>query len=277
MIKHILPVVLLISLPARADEPLPPGAAAVVNGEAVPLAELQQLLLRRHGAGALQELILKRLIDQEAGRTGVEVAEAEIKARYEVAQAELRKQAAAEITLAQALQSQGISEAEFREQVVTRLTLEKLAVLDGLCAAWARLSLLVAADEEKAQALQARLKAGEDFAALARKESMHASAARGGDLGPCFRGELPPELEPAAFSLPAGSVTGIVRTPLGFVIARVEERQEANPRGYAALRKEVDGKLAQEPPGEEMLSRFIGRLKRGAKIQAMPLAPAAAP
>ena len=97
-------------VPSLADA-LPPDAAAVVNGEPVPMAELQETLLKRHGRSVLQELVLRKLIDQEALKTGVTVSEAEVQRRYAEALEELKKQFAAEVSLAGMLQAQGVSEA----------------------------------------------------------------------------------------------------------------------------------------------------------------------
>ena len=274
MLKPMLAALLLLALPSLADD-LPPDAAAVVNGEAVPLAELQKTLVRRHGQAVLQELVLRKLIDQEALRAGVTVRETEVQRRYAEALAELKKQFAAEVSLAGMLQAQGVSEAEFHDQVVVRLTLEKLAIRDLLCGTWARPRALFSSTEEKARALLDRLKAGEDFGALAKAESVDAgSAAREGDLGIRFRGELPAELEVPAFSLPVGTLSGVIRTPMGFGILKPEARQEAHPRPYPEIRGEVEARLEKDPPSQEDLERFLGRLRRAAAIRTHPDLPA---
>jgi parvulin-like peptidyl-prolyl isomerase len=75
----------------------------------------------------------------------------------------------------------------------------------------------------RAQAVLTSLKAGTDFATLARKFSEDASSASsGGDIG-CFeRGVMVPEFDGVAFALKVGETSGVVRTPFGFhVIQRV--------------------------------------------------------
>lgn len=265
--RRLAPLLLLASVSAE-EPPLPPGAAAVVNGEAVPMADLQSLLLKRHGAEALQELVLKRIVDQEARRNGIEVGDAEIARRGEEARAEVKKQyPEGNVSLEDLLKAQGISEGDFREQVVARLTLEKLVIRDLLCGDWARLRLLTSSTEEKATEMLEKLKAGADFGELARKESTDRCAARDGDFGVCFRGEIPPELEAAAFPLGPGGLTGVVQTPAGFVIARVEERQQPKPRTWAEIRPEVESRLAGSPPPQEQVQRLLGRLQRAAKVR----------
>ena len=280
MLKRLLlPIVLipaLAALPVGAapeapkDPPLPPEAAAVVNGEVLPLADLNQLMLKRHGAEILREMILKRLVDQEARRAGIEVTEPEIARRRGEATAELKKQVATEVTLESVLKAQGISEADFRDQVVARLTVEKLAVRDELCGAWVRLSVVRSSTPEKAQDLLAKLKGGADFAALATKESTDSSAAHGGDLGICFPGEVPPELEAAVSALGPGAVTEVVPSKVGYLIARVDARQAARPCPYAEICDEVVRRLEKSPPDQDVIERYLARLRRAARIQARP-------
>jgi parvulin-like peptidyl-prolyl isomerase len=274
MLKPMRAALLLLVLPALAD-PLPPDAAAVVNGETVPMAELHKTLMKRHGQAVLQELVLRKLIDQEALRAGVTVSEREVQRRYAEALDELKKQFAAEVSLAAMLQAQGVAEAEFHDQVVVRLTLEKLVIRDLLCGAWARPRALFSSTEEKARAMLDKLKAGEDFCALAKAESVDpGSAAREGDLGIRFRGELPAELEEPAFSLPVGTLSGVIRTPMGFGILKIEARQEARPRPYPEIRGEVETRLEKDPPSQDDLERFLGRLRRAATLQTHPDLPA---
>lgn len=75
----------------------------------------------------------------------------------------------------------------------------------------------------RAQAVLTSLKAGTDFATLARKFSEEAgSASSGGDIGCFARGVLVSEFEDVAFALKVGETSGVVRTPFGFhVIQRV--------------------------------------------------------
>lgn len=78
---------------------------------------------------------------------------------------------------------------------------------------------------KKAQDLQARLKAGEDFAELAREYSEDpGSGSQGGDLGFFSRGTMVPEFEEAAFSLQLGEISDLVQTQYGIHIIRTEEK-----------------------------------------------------
>lgn len=73
------------------------------------------------------------------------------------------------------------------------------------------------------------LKAGADFAELARRHSQDpASAVEGGDLGLVRRGIFYPEFEQAAFALSVNEISSVVESPVGFhIIQLVERRGEA--------------------------------------------------
>lgn len=73
----------------------------------------------------------------------------------------------------------------------------------------------------------ARIRAGEDFAELARTFSQdRGSGAAGGDLGEFGRGEMVRPFEEAAFALEPGEVSDLVETPFGLHIIRVDQRAE---------------------------------------------------
>ncbi len=79
---------------------------------------------------------------------------------------------------------------------------------------------------ELAEALLDSLKAGADFATLAKKYSDDpGSASQGGDLGFVKRGMFYPEFEAAAFSLNVNEISDVVESPVGFHIIQLLERR----------------------------------------------------
>ncbi len=96
----------------------------------------------------------------------------------------------------------------------------------------------------KAQELLKRLKAGEDFAALATKESDDTgSGANGGDLSFFKRGQMVPSFDQAAFSLPVGELSEPVKSQFGYHIIKVEARQV---KSFDEVKDELEKRLKPE-------------------------------
>ncbi|NOZ05184.1 MAG: hypothetical protein GXP41_02360 [Chloroflexi bacterium] len=78
--------------------------------------------------------------------------------------------------------------------------------------------------KEEALDILAQLKAGGDFAALAKEKSLDVvSREKGGDLGFFPAGIMTPAFEKAAFALKPNEISGVVQTPFGFHIIQVLE------------------------------------------------------
>ena len=82
-----------------------------------------------------------------------------------------------------------------------------------------------AAALERARQVREEIVGGEDFAAVAERESAdEGSAAQGGDLGVFQQGQMTPAFDQAVFSAPVGQVTEPVETPFGYHLIEVMER-----------------------------------------------------
>ena len=108
----------------------------------------------------------------------------------------------------------------------------------------ARHILVAGTDAEskaKAEKILADIKAGGDFASLAKEHSADKSNAdKGGDLGFFTRGKMVPEFETAAFTLAkAGDVSGVVETKFGFHIIQLQEKKSAGVRPYDEVRADL--------------------------------------
>lgn len=96
-----------------------------------------------------------------------------------------------------------------------------------------------AAALSKAISITERLRAGEDFAALAAQYSDDTgSAQQGGDLGFFPRGQMVAEFEDAAFSLPIGQISDPVKSQFGYHIIEVLETQPGSPNFAAWLQEQ---------------------------------------
>ena len=102
----------------------------------------------------------------------------------------------------------------------------------------------VDAARKKIEDIAQQLKAGANFADLAKKYSQDpGSAQNGGLLPPLTKGRTVPEFEQAAFSTPVGQTTGIIHTSYGFHIIHVEARQQARLKPLDEVKPEIETAL----------------------------------
>ena len=84
-----------------------------------------------------------------------------------------------------------------------------------------RASHILVKTENEANGLLGQIKAGKDFAELAKLHSECPSGKQGGDLGFFTRGRMVKEFEDAAFSMETGQVSEPVRTRFGYHLIKV--------------------------------------------------------
>jgi parvulin-like peptidyl-prolyl isomerase len=118
---------------------------------------------------------------------------------------------------------------------------------------------------QRAEALLARAKKGEDFAKLARENSMDDSASKGGDLGYATKEALGPEFGAAAFSLPIGGIT-MVKSQYGYHVIKVTDKRK---EGLSTL-DEIKDKLFDFLKGQKSqaeVTKLLNQLRDQAKIE----------
>ena len=99
----------------------------------------------------------------------------------------------------------------------------------------------VDAAKAKAEDVGKQLKAGADFAELAKKNSDDPGSAQNGGLLPALKkGQTVPEFEQAAFNTPKGQTTGVIRTNYGFHIIRVEDKQSARLKPLDEVKAQIE-------------------------------------
>jgi peptidyl-prolyl cis-trans isomerase C len=87
---------------------------------------------------------------------------------------------------------------------------------------------ILVATEEQAKKLIAEIKAGADFATVAKSNSTDPGAAQGGDLGFFKATDMLPEFSAAAFALKPGDITEApVQTRYGWHVIKLEERRNS--------------------------------------------------
>jgi peptidyl-prolyl cis-trans isomerase D len=109
-----------------------------------------------------------------------------------------------------------------------------------------------AAARAKADAAVKRLKAGADFAALARAESDDpGSKESGGDLGSFARGRMVKEFEDVAFSAAEGEIAGPVKTPFGFHVIQVTGKSAERVQPLFEVASSIRARIEEQRASDE--------------------------
>ncbi|MNI10134.1 Foldase protein PrsA precursor [compost metagenome] len=237
---------------------------AKVNDVAISKNQLYDTLVATGGQQALQKLIDKELISQEAKKANIQITDAEKEAEL----ATVKKQFSTEEEFAQALAYYGLTLESMKEDMTTQLQIQKIlepqvtitddsikqyydANLDSLkTPAQVKASHILVATKEEADAILAELKNGADFAKIAQEKSLDtATKAAGGNLDFIPQGTKEEPFDTAAFALTAGSLSDVVQTSEGFHIIKATERKEAATPTLEEKKEEIRKQLTLEQVG----------------------------
>jgi peptidyl-prolyl cis-trans isomerase D len=109
-----------------------------------------------------------------------------------------------------------------------------------------RYSIIQTKTEADAQAVLDELKKGADFATLAKEKSSDIiSARKGGDMGWLEPATTPDELKNADLK-EKGQLSGIIKSSVGFLVARLDDLQPAKVKPLAEVHDAIAQKLKQE-------------------------------
>ena len=121
--------------------------------------------------------------------------------------------------------------------------------------------VLLRTEQEAIEAWEKLRFASEDgFRELARSESIGPEAAAGGEMGVFRRGQLPPEMEEAVFSLPEGEVSPVIASSYGFHIFRVDKRLPAETVSLEAASASIKDKIL-DLKSQALLARHLHELE----------------
>ena len=138
---------------------------------------------------------------------------------------------------------------------------------------------ILVADQGLAQELVDRVRAGEDFAALASEHGTDSTASRGGDLG-CFqRGTMVAPFEEAVVSAEVGAVTGPVATQFGYHALLVYDHRPATVLPLEDVREDVAESVAADAASAVVqgLVRGSGLVTYPERVELAAPAPESAP
>jgi len=121
----------------------------------------------------------------------------------------------------------------------------------------------------KAEGVLKDVKAGKDFAALAKEHSADpGSAAQGGDLGFFQQGQMVGPFNDAAFSLAPGAISDVVETDFGFHIIKVVEKKPGRTIPLDDVKPQVEQYL-QQMNRQEQTEAFVNGLRAKGKIEVL--------
>ena len=244
----------------------------------------------------LENLIARELLYQESQKKGIKVDQKEIEAQLTA----LKGRFPSEVEFKKALSTMNLTEAGLRFQFERDLAIRKL--LDDQIGGKSTVSekesrahydsnlksfkkpeqvrashILIKVDpgadeakkaeaRTKIESLQAKLKNGEDFGAVAKEYSEGPSGPKGGDLGFFGRGQMVKPFEETAFSMKPGQVSGMVETRFGYHLIMVTERTPESTLSYEEAKDRLEQYLKQQKVQEE-IAAYVETLKGKAKIE----------
>ena len=133
-------------------------------------------------------------------------------------------------------------------------------------------------DEARAKAadILKQVKAGGNFAELAKKYSQDpSSAVKGGELPWAQRGGFVAEFEKAAFALNPGQISDLVQTSYGFHIIQTEEKEAARVKPLAEVKNEIE-KTVKAQKASALLDQKAAAAAEAAQKQGLDKAAAQA-
>jgi peptidyl-prolyl cis-trans isomerase C len=125
--------------------------------------------------------------------------------------------------------------------------------------------------EDEAKAILEQIKAGADFAALAKEKSKDPGAADGGDLGYFTKDQMVPEFSEVAFKMYPGQLSNPVKTQFGWHIIKVEDKRMRPVPELANIKEQIDTYLVRRAQSE-----YVAKLRQTAKVERLdhPAPPA---
>ena len=212
-----------------------PNALAVVNGQAIMMEDLQEMMvdlpqlaelpMETVYPNLLNMLVNNRVIMEGAKKAGVDKRP---QIRRVLRQAE--EQIIGQTYLNELLEA-NVSEDELKalyEKELQNFTREEEV----------HAKHILVKTEKEAKDILVQLKAGADFATLADQKSLDKNTA-GGDLGYFTKGMMVPEFGDAVFDMKVGTFSAPIHTAFGWHIAYVEDKRLANPPSFEEVRDQI--------------------------------------
>jgi len=111
-----------------------------------------------------------------------------------------------------------------------------------------------------------RIKEGCDFDGLAEEYSDLPGASEGGAMAYVKKGDLMPQIEEIVFNLKEGQTSGIVKSPLGYHIFKVDGKKVRRTKELPEVRQNIEEFLYREKASQRLKS-WIDSLAKSAYIE----------
>lgn len=246
---------------------------------------------------ALDQAIENKILLREALLAGMQITDEGVEKRIE----EIRKRYASSEEFQKAIEDSGETMGDFRDHIRKQILAisfgmqkrrdfeEEAVVSEADMAQYYEdhkselghpervrlLRIFLAADADPAERPQVRarlaelrdqLAAGADFEALAKSASEGPEAEKGGVIGWAVRGDLVPELEAVAFSLPEGQLSDVVETEFGFHVLKVVQKEESGVPTLDEMRTTIEPELRRRY-GDERYTSWIAELRKRSRVR----------
>jgi len=205
-------------------------------------------------SAVLNELVNLIVLSQDAESKGLD--------KKSLIQAQLdftRIRLLANQAMADYLKQHEVSEADLRQAFDQRYK--------GKKSQESRVRHILSATEEEAQSVIAELKAGKDFAELAKTRSSDTSASNGGELGWLSPGQIDSAVDEALKNMKAGEFSEQpVKSKFGWHVLLVEEVRDLPEPTFAEMRDSLKQGLQQQ-----RVSEYIKALREKAQLETKKL------
>ena len=124
-------------------------------------------------------------------------------------------------------------------------------------------------NEDEAKAIVEQLRAGGDFAAIAKEKSKDPGGAEGGDLGYFTKDQMVPEFADVAFKMYPGQLSNPVKTQFGWHIIKLEDKRTKQPPEFDKVKGQIEAFLSRKAQTD-----FVTALRKTAKIERLDKSPA---
>lgn len=254
---------------------------AVINGEPLPRSALVNRLMESHGLAQLEQIILLTVARQRAGKLGLTVTPADVRAAHDEAlrrlgtpisdpSARVLDAREAQRLLDDFLAAKNISRSEWDARMEQKAYLRKIAEAEVAQTTITEEMLRNEYEQSYGEKVQIRhiqvgslaaaarvralLAANKDFELIARQMSENAmTASQGGLARPFTRNDpgVAPVLREVAFNLKPGQISEAVRDGNAYHILRLERRFPASDIGFEnadrnELRRRLINRLVQQ-------------------------------